>query len=141
MKSIIERQARAAMTPERWKEVKKVLAAALELEPGQRASYLDQVCAEPLVRREVESLIVAHEQGDSSFMEGPILERVPLESGTKLGPYEILALVGAGGMGEVYQAHDTKLGRDVAIKVLPEAVAHDAEQLSRFEREAKILAS
>jgi len=129
------------MTPERWKEVKKVLAAALELEPGQRAGYLDQACAEPLVRREVESLIVAHEQGDSSFMEGPILERVPLESGTKLGPYEILALVGAGGMGEVYQAHDTKLGRDVAIKVLPEAVAHDAEQLSRFEREAKILAS
>jgi serine/threonine protein kinase len=64
-----------------------------------------------------------------------------LASGTKLGPYEIAAQIGAGGMGEVYQAHDTKLGRHVAIKVLPEALAHDAERLSRFQREAKILAS
>jgi serine/threonine protein kinase len=62
-------------------------------------------------------------------------------SGTKFGSYEIVALIGAGGMGEVYQAHDTKLGRDVAIKVLPEAFAHDAERLSRFQREAKMLAA
>src|ERR1700682_6494540 len=61
--------------------------------------------------------------------------------GTKLGSYEVLAPIGAGGMGEVYQAHDTKLGRDVAIKVLPEAFAHDPERLSRFQREAKMLAS
>ena len=59
----------------------------------------------------------------------------------RLGPYEILSAIGAGGMGEVYQAHDTKLGRDVAIKVLPEAFAHDPERLSRFQREAKMLAS
>src|SRR6202521_616447 len=64
-----------------------------------------------------------------------------LASGTKLGSYEIVAPIGAGGMGEVYQAHDTKLGRDVAIKVLPEAFAHDAERLARFQREAKMLAS
>src|SRR6202166_3756843 len=64
-----------------------------------------------------------------------------LASGTKLGSYEVLSQIGAGGMGEVYQAHDTKLGRDVAIKVLPEAFAHDAERLSRFQREAKMLAS
>src|SRR5713226_3575633 len=64
-----------------------------------------------------------------------------LTSGTRLGPYEILSAIGGGGMGEVYQAHDTKLGRDVAIKVLPEAFAHDAERLSRFQREAKMLAS
>src|SRR5713226_1803253 len=64
-----------------------------------------------------------------------------LTSGTRLGPYEILSAIGAGGMGEVYQAHDTKLGRDVAIKVLPEAFAHDADRLSRFQREAKMLAS
>ena len=64
-----------------------------------------------------------------------------LASGTRLGFYEVLAQIGAGGMGEVYQAHDTKLGRDVAIKVLPEAFAHDAERLSRFQREAKMLAS
>ena len=61
--------------------------------------------------------------------------------GTRLGPYEILAQIGAGGMGEVYRAHDTKLGRDVAIKVLPEAFAHDPQRLARFQREAKLLAS
>jgi eukaryotic-like serine/threonine-protein kinase len=64
-----------------------------------------------------------------------------LASGTRLGSYEVVAPIGAGGMGEVYQAHDTKLGRDVAIKVLPEAFAHDAERLSRFQREAKMLAA
>src|SRR6202162_2037692 len=64
-----------------------------------------------------------------------------LAAGTKLGSYEVLAQIGAGGMGEVYQVHDTKLGRDVAIKVLPEAFAHDADRLSRFQREAKMLAS
>jgi Tol biopolymer transport system component len=64
-----------------------------------------------------------------------------LTSGTRLGSYEITSAIGAGGMGEVYQAHDTKLGRDVAIKVLPEAFAYDAERLSRFQREAKMLAS
>ncbi len=66
---------------------------------------------------------------------------MPPSAGTKLGSYEVLAQIGAGGMGEVYQAHDTKLGRDVAIKVLPEAFAHDPERLSRFQREAKLLAS
>jgi Tol biopolymer transport system component len=64
-----------------------------------------------------------------------------LAVGTRLGSYEVVAPIGAGGMGEVYQAHDTKLGRDVAIKVLPEAFAHDPERLSRFQREAKMLAS
>jgi eukaryotic-like serine/threonine-protein kinase len=64
-----------------------------------------------------------------------------LTSGTRLGPYEILAPLGAGGMGEVYQARDTKLGRNVAIKVLPEAFAHDGERLSRFQREARMLAA
>ncbi len=64
-----------------------------------------------------------------------------LKAGTKLGAYEVTARIGVGGMGEVYQAHDTKLGRDVAIKVLPEAFAHDADRLSRFQREAKMLAA
>jgi Tol biopolymer transport system component len=64
-----------------------------------------------------------------------------LATGTHLGCYEVVAPIGAGGMGEVYKAHDTKLGRDVAIKVLPEAFAHDPERLSRFQREAKMLAS
>src|SRR6202795_2942839 len=63
-----------------------------------------------------------------------------LTSGTRLGSYEVVAQIGAGGMGEVYRARDTTLGRDVAIKVLPEAFAHDAERLARFQREAKMLA-
>src|SRR6202046_2513981 len=66
---------------------------------------------------------------------------MPLFPGTCLGAYEILASLGAGGMGEVYRAKDTKLEREVAIKVLPEAVARDPERLARFEREAKVLAS
>jgi serine/threonine protein kinase len=66
---------------------------------------------------------------------------MPLSPGSRLGPYEILFPIGAGGMGEVYQAQDTKLGRDVAIKVLPEAFAHDPDRLSRFQREAKMLAA
>jgi eukaryotic-like serine/threonine-protein kinase len=64
-----------------------------------------------------------------------------LTAGTRLGPYEILAPIGAGGMGEVYRARDIKLDRDVAIKVLPPALAEDPERLARFEREAKVLAS
>ena len=64
-----------------------------------------------------------------------------LSAGTKLGPYEILTPIGAGGMGEVYRAKDTKLKRDVAIKVLPEAFARDPERLARFEREAEVLAA
>ncbi len=64
-----------------------------------------------------------------------------LASGTKIGSYEITGAIGAGGMGEVYRARDTKLGRDVAVKVLPEAFARDAERMARFEREAKVLAS
>src|SRR6201981_1725213 len=61
--------------------------------------------------------------------------------GTRLGPYEILALIGAGGMGEVYRARDTKLKREVALKVLPEAFAGDPERMARFRREAEVLAS
>ena len=66
---------------------------------------------------------------------------MPLTLGTRLGDYEILALIGAGGMGEVYRARDTKLGREVAIKVLPEAFSRDEDRLARFEREARLLAS
>ncbi|MFI5178911.1 MAG: protein kinase, partial [Vicinamibacterales bacterium] len=64
-----------------------------------------------------------------------------LTPGTRLGPYDILGKLGEGGMGEVYRAHDTKLGRDVAIKVLPEAFASDGDRLARFRREAQVLAS
>jgi len=66
---------------------------------------------------------------------------VSLTPGTRIGPYDITAQIGMGGMGEVYRATDTNLGRQVAIKILPDAFAHDPERLARFEREAKTLAS
>src|ERR1700678_70598 len=66
---------------------------------------------------------------------------MPLSAGTKLGPFEILAPIGAGGMGEVYRARDTKLRREVALKVLPEAFARDPDRMARFQREAEVLAS
>lgn len=66
---------------------------------------------------------------------------MPLGPGSRLGPYEILSAIGAGGMGEVYGATDTNLGREVAIKVLPDAFAQDHDRVARFEREAKTLAS
>ncbi len=66
---------------------------------------------------------------------------MPLSPGTRLGPYEVTAKIGEGGMGEVYRAHETKLGRDVALKVLPDVFADDPERLARFQREAKVLAS
>src|SRR6202451_86352 len=68
-------------------------------------------------------------------------ELMPIPAGTQLGPYEILAPIGAGGMGEVYRARDTKLKRDVALKVLPQAFARDPERMARFQREAEVLAS
>ena len=64
-----------------------------------------------------------------------------LTSGTRLGAYEVIGLIGQGGMGEVYRARDTKLGRDVALKVLPDGFADDPERLARFQREARVLAS
>jgi len=66
---------------------------------------------------------------------------MPLAAGARLGPYEIVAPLGAGGMGEVYRAQDSRLGREVAIKVLPEHLARDAQALARFEREAKAVAA
>jgi eukaryotic-like serine/threonine-protein kinase len=125
----------------RWQEVKKVLAAALERPPDARRAYLDQACAEPALRREVESLILAHERGDRSFMEQPYDQGVEVAIGSRLGPYEILARIGAGGMGEVYRARDTRLDRIVAIKVIPVHLADRPELRERFEREARTIAS
>jgi TolB-like protein/tetratricopeptide (TPR) repeat protein len=130
-----------SVTPERWQEVKQVLAAALERTPGERNAYLDQACAEPALRREVESLIAAHEEAQTSFMARPAIPAKELAIGSRLGAYEILARIGAGGMGDVYQASDTKLGRSVAIKVLPPVFVDDPGRLARFQREARMLAS
>jgi serine/threonine protein kinase/Tol biopolymer transport system component len=138
------------VSPERWQQVKKVLAAALEREEDQRGAYLNQACAgDNALRQEVESLL-AEEKGAEGFLEVPALEipsrmfdQDPSKSlcGRQLGSYKVLSLLGAGGMGEVYEAHDTKLGRKVALKILPSAFVHDPERLSRFQREARTLAA
>ncbi len=113
----------------------------LERPPQERGTDPDQACTEPDLRCEVESLLAAHEQGDSSFMEQPINTSPPLEKGVQLGQYTILARIGAGGMGEVYRARDTRLSRDVAIKVLPTFVSDDPDRLRRFEQEARAAAA
>jgi len=131
------------MTAERWQEVKKVLAGALEQTPEQRHAYLEQTCTDALLRREVESLLAAHEQDNRGFAMGTghLELSATLQSGTRLGSYKILGRIGAGGMGEVYEAYDSKLGRKVAIKVLSGALLKDPAVLPRFQREARLLAS
>jgi eukaryotic-like serine/threonine-protein kinase len=132
---------RTQVTPERWQEVKEIFADVLEQKPAERASYLNKVCKDAALRLEVELMIAAHEQGDSSFMKRPVVgSNESLKAGTKLGPYEILAPAGAGGMGEVYRARDTRLNRIVAIKILPQYLAGSSESRDRFEREAQLIA-
>jgi len=135
-----EEQGRTRVTPEDWQQVKRVLAAALERKPEEREAYLDQVCLEPSLRCEVESLIAAHEQADNSFLEPSFVEHGALKSGTKLGPYEIVEPLGAGGMGVVYRARDSRLERDVALKMLPAGALDDEAARRRFRKEALLLA-
>ena len=90
---------------------------------------------------QVDTLLRPRDSAASAFEVPPMTSQPRLKAGARLGSYKVIAELGAGGMGEVYRARDTKLGRHVAIKVLPVAVAADAERLARFEREAKTLAS
>src|SRR2546428_6693868 len=138
------------MTPERWQQVDRLLEAALERPPAERAAFLKQACAgDEELRREVASVLLSYDQA-GSFIETPledvvsgILDNELARSmvGRALGRYQVYALLGAGGMGEVYRARDTRLDRDVAIKILPEHLVQDSEVLGRFEREAKAVAA
>ncbi len=136
------------MNPELWRKVEELFHGALERAPEARQTFLDRRCgADTDVRHEVE-LLLAKEKQAGSFLEVPALEDVTvtaisLESplGRQFGSYRILSPIGAGGMGEVYRAHDGKLGRDVAIKILPQKFVHDPDRLARFRREARTLAS
>jgi serine/threonine-protein kinase len=135
------------MTPERWQQVKKLFHSALEREPHHRALFLDEACAgDLLLRREVESLITSHEQ-TGSFIDSPAYEvgaelltedQAELTAGQTIGHYEIIALLGSGGMGEVYLAQDTRLGRKIALKLLPTLFTRDEDRLRRFEQEARV---
>jgi tetratricopeptide (TPR) repeat protein len=130
------------MTPERWQQIRDLLEKALELAPGERSAFLNRACSsDPSLRQEVETLLASSDDVRSTFLlqfSGP---RVTLAAGTKLGEYEVKSLLGAGGMGEVYRARDSRLGRDVAIKVLPSFVSSDPNRLRRFEQEARAAAA
>src|SRR5215510_537564 len=137
-----------SMNPDRWRQVADVYESALEREPAARGAFLAEACRDDSdLRGEVESLL-AHEHTPLVVDQGMLAVAATVlggisrfEPGTVLGPYRIEALIGAGGMGEVYRARDTKLDRDVALKVLPESLTHDPDRLTRFSREAHVLAS
>jgi eukaryotic-like serine/threonine-protein kinase len=136
------------MTPERWQQIRDLLQSAIEIEPAQRSEYLERHCpGDPSLRKEVDSLLLAERKVQISFLESPALAQVALAKasgpgpGTQLGRYEIVALLGAGGMGEVYRARDTQLPRTVAIKVLPVHLSSDLARKQRFEREAHAISS
>jgi len=138
------------MTPERLRRIEDVCSAALACAAEDRAAFLTTACAgDDELQREVESLL-AQEHRAAGFMSVPasavvvsaVLDHVKgALAGRRFGAYAIGPLIGVGGMGEVYRAHDETLGRDVAIKVLPPAFTADPERRARFEREARMLAS
>jgi len=142
------------VTPERWQQVERLCLAALDQAPGDRSEFLDRGCGgDAELRREVESLLaeqsdaesiapasaweaVAEALADVQGVRAPRFER-----GHRLGPFEVGELVGVGGMGEVYRARDTRLGRTVALKVLLPEAADDPERRARLEREAMTISA
>ncbi len=137
------------MTPERWQRVEALYHAARSRPPGERVAFLADRCRDDeSLQRDVESLLNEPVSVDG-FLDTPVRAAASIAPqsapaamiGHTLGGYHLQALLGAGGMGEVYQARDAKLGRDVAIKVLPRSVTADPDRLARFEREARMLAA
>jgi eukaryotic-like serine/threonine-protein kinase len=131
--------------PSKWPDISRVFAAAAALDGPARHAYLDSACQhDPGLRDAVDSLLNAHNNA-GSFGAIPLVAASTavkrLSPGSQLGPFQIESLLGAGGMGEVYRAYDTKLHRAVAIKVLPDFFAQHPDRLARFEEEARALAA
>jgi eukaryotic-like serine/threonine-protein kinase len=136
------------MTSERWRQVEDLFHSALGRAPRDRATFLDAACADDrALRLQVEGLLESFDEA-VDFIEKPALDdalfssaKTPTRSesviGHKIGNYEILSLIGAGGMGEVYLAHDARLDRQIALKLLPAQFTADPAQVRRFEREAR----
>jgi eukaryotic-like serine/threonine-protein kinase len=135
------------MKPERWKQVDELLEAALDCPAPERASFLDRVCSgDEELRHELESLLVSDGQAEA-FIESPparvaadlFTDQQPKPGrGERIAHYEILVQLGSGGMGEVYLAQDSRLGRKVALKLLPPSLTADAQLRARFFREAQL---
>jgi serine/threonine protein kinase len=135
------------MTPERWQRVKKIFADALAVGPSLREAFLSEACGDDqTLRSDVEKLIRSHEEA-GSFVESPPYEATAelvaeidsdaWLSGRQMGRYSILSKLGGGGMAEVYLAHDNRLDRNVALKLLPRELMSDARARNRLVREAK----
>src|SRR5580658_5971027 len=138
------------MTAAQWKTVRSLFHLVLERPASERAALVEEMCADLGVRAEVWRLLEAHQ--DDSFLDRPALQAAreaidaaapgTLRPGmTMAGRYRIVAALGAGGMGEVYRARDTRLDRDVALKILRSEIAGDSDRRARFEREAKTVAA
>ncbi|HEU0178372.1 MAG TPA: protein kinase [Blastocatellia bacterium] len=138
------------MTPERWGQIEKLFYSALEREPGVRAAFLDEACAgDEALRQDLETLLSAHDHTERDFeaikaeVAADLLaeDKIGSMAGMTLGRYHLLSPLGSGGMGEVYRALDTRLDREVAVKILPARLADNTEAMRRFEREAKAVAA
>jgi TolB-like protein len=134
------------MTPDRIKRARELFDLALDRDESDRTAFLADACgSDEALRREVESLLAFHTKADhfidrpaiSLAAENLVREQATVGVGQKLHSYELLSRIGAGGMGEVYLAEDSTLGRKVALKVLPTAFTTDPERLARFKREAR----
>ncbi|MEW5976673.1 MAG: protein kinase [Acidobacteriota bacterium] len=137
------------MTPERWRQIDSLVDLALEQEPSQRSAFLATACAgDEALRQDVEALLTAHERAGSFLAEPASVGAIKTAEaevstlvGHEIGPYQILSALGQGGMGEVYLARDIRLGRRIALKLLPSQFTSDRDRLSRFQREARSAAS
>ncbi len=131
---------------EHWQQLKELFARALEYQGVERSRFLERTCGNDLeLRKELDSLLQSYDSAES-FMETPAVESAAesllgetgkLSPGRRVQHYEIVDRIGAGGMGEVYLAKDTRLGRRVALKLLPDYLSNDAERLRRFKQEAR----
>ena len=142
------------MKPERWQQLDQLFHSALRLEPDERTAFLVEACAgDESLRRQVEALLAAHEEA-GSFIESPTLEvetrglaadqgttEGELATGELISHYRIIALVGVGGMGQVYLAQDITLGRKIALKLLPCDFTRDVSRVRRFQQEARAASS